>query len=165
MDMIKDELKSAYDSTDEKVVLAATKYAFLKYKMGGNIVFDPHESVKMTGNSGPYLLYSAVRAKKILQKVGSGEAMQDIVRDLHEKNLAKKILEYKDVLNEAVREMAPHKVAGYLYELAQEFSRFYENCPVAGSDREAERTTLTRVYLDVMTHGLGILGISVPEEM
>ena len=165
MDMIKDELKSAYDSTDEKVALAATKYAFLKYKMGGNIVFDPHESVKMTGNSGPYLLYSAVRAKKILQKVGSGEAMQDIVRDLHEKNLAKKILEYKDVLNEAVREMAPHKVAGYLYELAQEFSRFYENCPVTGSDREAERTTLTRVYLDVMTHGLGILGISVPEEM
>ena len=165
MDMIKDELKSAYDSTDEKVVLAATKYAFLKYKMGGNIVFDPHESVKMTGNSGPYLLYSAVRAKKILQKVGSGEAMQDIVRDLHEKSLAKKILEYKDVLNEAVREMAPHKVAGYLYELAQEFSRFYENCPVAGSDREAERATLTKVYLDTMTHGLGILGISVPEEM
>ena len=165
MDMIKDELKSAYDSTDEKVVLAATKYAFLKYKMGGNIVFDPHESVKMTGNSGPYLLYSAVRAKKILQKVGSGEVTQDIARDVHEKNLAKKILEYKDVLNEAVREMAPHKVAGYLYELAQEFSRFYENCPVAGSDREAERATLTKVYLDTMTHGLGILGISVPEEM
>ena len=166
INMVKDELKSAYDSSDEMVAMAATKYAFLRYKMGGNIVFDPKESVKMTGNSGPYLLYSAVRAKKILQKVND-ESVDGGVGELSgpERNLAKKILEYKGVLKNAVSEMAPHKVAGYLYELAQEFSRFYENCPVAGSDREVERTTLTRVYLDVMTHGLEILGISVPEEM
>ena len=66
LDMVKDELKSEYQSEDPVVSLAATKYAFLKYKMGGDIIFDPKESVKMTGNSGPYLLYSAVRAKKIL---------------------------------------------------------------------------------------------------
>ena len=68
-------------------------------------------------------------------------------------------------LKEAVAEMAPHKVASYLYELAQEFSRFYEHCPVAGSEREAERATLTKVYLNTMTHGLNILGINIPEEM
>ena len=56
INMVKDALKSEYNSTDEKVYLGATKYAFLKYKMGGNIIFDPKESVKMTGNSGPYLL-------------------------------------------------------------------------------------------------------------
>ena len=61
--------------------------------------------------------------------------------------------------------MAPHKVAMYLYELAQEFSRFYENCQVAGSDEEAERMKLVKVYLDTMVHGLNILGIEVPEEM
>lgn len=165
LNMVKDELKSAYDSSDEIVALAATKYAFLRYKMGGNIVFDPKESVKMTGNSGPYLLYSAVRAKKILQKSTSNQPTGNISYDIYEKNLAKKILEYKSVLKEAVAEMAPHKVASYLYELAQEFSRFYENCPVAGSDKEAERATLVKVYLDTMTHGLNILGINVPEEM
>lgn len=187
LNMVRDELQSEYNSTDNTVALAATKYAFLKYKMGGHIIFDPKESVKMTGNSGPYLLYACVRAKKILASVndafedhisqrgkyGATEAHNDgperafrksIFTDA-ERNLAKKILEYKDTLKEAVAEMAPHKVASYLYELAQEFSRFYEHCPVAGSDREAERTELVKVYLDTMSHGLNILGINIPEEM
>ena len=166
LDMVKGELKSEYGSDDEKVAMAATKYAFIKYKMGGNIVFDPKESVKMTGNSGPYLLYSAVRAKKILEKCNKDASEDaDYKYSLYEKNLVKKILAYKDVLKEAVAEMAPHKVANYLYELAQEFSRFYENCQVAGSEAEAERAKLVEVYLRTMTHGLNILGIEVPEEM
>lgn len=167
LDMVKDELESEYNSTDEKVSLAAVKYAFLKYKMGGNIIFDPKESVKMTGNSGPYLLYSCVRAKKILDKSISDEPERTRSRNLHpsERTLIKKLLEYKAVLDESVSEMSPHKVANFLYELAQEFSRFYENCPVVGSEYESERLYLTKRYLQVMTHGLNILGIKIPEEM
>ena len=204
IDAVKAELKSAYDSSDEKVSLAATKYAFLKYKMGGNIIFDPKESVKMTGNSGPYLLYSAVRAKKILAKsdmagvavvsnrrgvrrlasrgvapaargdgpAGRAPEMETTDRtpaerelQMSEKALMRKILEYKNVLAEAVSEMAPHKVANYLYELAQEFSRFYETCPVVGCTCEAERCKLVKIYLETITHGLNILGINIPEEM
>ena len=191
LDMVKNELKTAYDSSDEKVSLAATKYAFLKYKMGGDIIFDPKESVKMTGNSGPYLLYSAVRAKKILQKAESTDAGSfssnsrvcspsssrrrqneppvktggRVDLRMEEKELAKQILEYKIVLTESVSEMAPHKVANYLYELAQAFSRFYENCPVIGAPEENERLKLVKIYLDTMTHGLNILGIEIPEEM
>ena len=186
IDMVKAELQNAYDSADEKVSLAALKYAFLKYKMGGNIIFDPKESVKMTGNSGPYLLYSAVRAKKILAK---SEALETVSRNSYEnfevseahndgpertrsrelqvseRSLMKKVLEYKPMLHEAVVEMAPHKVANFLYELAQEFSRFYENCQVTGSAEEKERLKLVKVYLDIVTHGLNILGINIPEEM
>ena len=165
INMVKDALKSEYDSTDEKVYLGATKYAFLKYKMGGNIIFDPKESVKMTGNSGPYLLYSCVRAKKILVKCKNSQAINNYKYNIYEKNLSKKLLEYKGVLADAVTEMAPHKVTNFLYELAQEFSRFYENCPVAGAPEESERAKLTKVYLNVMTHGLDILGITIPEEM
>ena len=77
----------------------------------------------------------------------------------------KKLLEYQCVLNEAIVEMAPHKVANFLYELAQCFSRFYESCPVIGCECEVERCRLTKVYLDIMTHGLNILGIEIPEEM
>ena len=192
--MVRDALKSEYDSDDNLISLAATKYAFLKYKMGGDIIFDPKESVKMTGNSGPYLLYSAVRAKKILTKShveesntsaqggfrsaaarglapaarGDGPAGRDPgveVFDSSERSLAKKLLEYQAVLHEAVAELAPHKVANYLYELAQTFSRFYENCEVIGSEQETERLELVRAYLNTMTHGLSILGISIPEEM
>lgn len=166
LDMIKDELKTEYNSEDEKVIMAATKYAFLKYKMGGDIIFDPKESVKMTGNSGPYLLYSAVRAKKILQKSTSSDKTEaPSTLEPAEKNLIKKILEYKSILEEATTEMAPHKVANYLYELAQDFSRFYENCQVNGCEREKERLKVVRVYLATMTHGLNILGINIPEEM
>lgn len=165
LNMVREELQNEYNSTDNTVALAATKYAFLKYKMGGHIIFDPKESVKMTGNSGPYLLYSAVRAKRILANCKNNTEKKDYTYNNYEKNLAKKILEYKDTLKEAVAEMAPHKVASYLYELAQEFSRFYEHCPVAGSNREAERIELVKVYLDTMSHGLNILGINIPEEM
>ena len=193
LNMVKDALKVEYNSEDPKVSLAATKYAFLKYKMGGDIIFDPKESVKMTGNSGPYLLYSAVRAKKILQKgLADGQtSMQggsrsaaarglapsahddgreqggerELVFEPSERNLIKKILEYKGVLAESVTEMSPHKVANYLYELAQDFSRFYENCPVVGSAEEKQRIKLVKIYLDTMTHGLNILGIEIPEEM
>lgn len=199
LEMVREALKNEYGSDDETVSLAATKYAFLKYKMGGNIIFNPQESVKMTGNSGPYLLYACVRAKKILTSVGNipekhlsqqeeygviehhddgGEGAfrrsinKDIEKSLtssilnsYERQLIKKILEYKLVLQEAVIEMAPHKVANYLYLLAQEFSRFYEHCPVAGSEEETERAQITKVYLNTMTHGLSILGINIPEEM
>ena len=190
--MVKDALKSEYDSTEDVVSLAATKYAFLKYKMGGDIIFDPKESVKMTGNSGPYLLYACVRAKKILDKTSDDfenknrvsirdngselrsepcddrserEGERELVPKSSERNFAKKLLEYSTVLDEAVSEMAPHKVANYLYELAQHFSRFYESCPVIGSDQEKERIKLVKVYLNIMTHGLNLLGINVPEEM
>ncbi|MBR5027482.1 arginine--tRNA ligase [Candidatus Saccharibacteria bacterium] len=165
LNLITEELKNEYNSEDEKVVLGATKYAFLKYKIGGDIIFDPKESVKMTGNSGPYLLYSCVRAKKILSKIGDKKAELNGELNPFERALSKKIVQYKDVLNEAVTEMAPHKVCNFLYELAQEFSRFYENCPVAGDAREAERAQIIRAYLNVMEHGLNILGIQIPEEM
>ena len=165
LEMIDMELRETYDSDDKKISLAATKYAFLKYKMGGNIIFDPKESVKMTGNSGPYLLYSAVRAKKILKNVENKKNINNYIYNIYEKNLVKKLLEYSDVLDEAVEEMAPHKLANYLYEVSQEFSRFYENCPVVGSNEEAERIKLVKVYFETMKHGLNILGIEIPEEM
>ena len=160
---------------DSRIVLAAIKYAFLKYKMGGDIVFDPQESVSTTGNSGVYLLYSAVRAKKVLQKVGgssfsrgnevAASVSQDTSEAVSVRNLSKKVIQYKEVVQEAVVEKAPNKICTYLYELAQEFSRFYENVKVAGSEREGELAQLVKAYLNVMEHGLGLLGIEVPEEM
>ena len=164
--MVANELKTEYDSMDMAVVIAAIKYAFIKYKMGGDIIFDPKESVKMTGNSGPYLLYSTVRAKKILSAATTAkENFEEISLVKTERNLIKKLLEYKGVLDEAVFEMAPHKVANYLYEVAQEFSRFYENCPVIGAKEEAKRIEIVKAYDNVMEHGLNILGIKIPEEM
>lgn len=172
LQMVRENLSVVPNGTktvDERIVLAAIKYAFLKYKMGGDIVFDPQESVSMTGNSGVYLLYSAVRAKKILQNVSEEKFESDEEKlkaeKVFEQKLCKKILQYKDVLGGAVKEKAPYKVCTYLYELSQEFSRFYEHVKVAGNRRESELKQVVRAYLNVMLHGLGLLGIEVPDEM
>ena len=172
IELIREALRVERGSVDEKIVLAAIKYAFLEYRMGGDIVFDPKESVSVSGNSGVYLLYSAVRAKKILQKTATEAVNKKVVqaeeteeRQAYERKLNKKIVQYGEVIRGAVQEKAPYKVCNYLYELAQEFSRFYEHVPVAGSAREAERKQAVQAYLQVMLHGLGLLGIEVPEEM
>lgn len=172
LEMIREALQAERGSTDEKIVLAAIKYAFLKYRMGGDIVFDPKESVSVSGNSGVYLLYSAVRARKILQKATPEGLNKKIVQSEkseieqdYTRKLNKKIVQYTEIIRGAVQEKAPYKVCNFLYELAQEFSRFYEHVPVAGSAREAERKVIVQAYLNVMIHGLGLLGIEVPEEM
>ena len=165
--MVRQEL--AQTSANDLITLAAIKYAFLKYKMGGDIVFDPKESVAVNGNSGVYLLYSAVRAKKILQKLGNNERGEQKDLDENERKfvrrLSKKLVQYSDVLGEAVSEKAPYKLCTYLYELAQEFSRFYEQVRVVGGGHEDATEKYVRVYVRVMEQGLGLLGIEVPEEM
>ncbi len=148
------------------IAMGAIKYAFLKYKIGGNIEFDAKESVSTTGNSGVYLQYSAVRAKKILAGIKAGEAdFSGWELDGNEKKLIAKLAQYGQILKDALIDFAPHKIANYLYETAQEFSRFYENVKVAGSEYESERAALVDAYYKTMEHGLGILGIEIPEEM
>lgn len=158
---------------DSKILFGAIRYAFLKYKVGGDIIFDVDESVSMTGNSGPYLQYAAVRAQKVLGKIFESQSKQpnkEITQNSwtlndFEKSLIKKVIQYKSVLEEAVKELAPSKICTYLYEIAQEFSRFYENVQVVGSDFEVERGEIVLAYLKVLTHGLSLLGIEVPEKM
>lgn len=158
---------------DPKILFGAIRYAFLKYKVGGDIIFDVDESVSMTGNSGPYLQYAAVRAQKVLGKIFESQSKQpnkEITQNSwtlndFEKSLIKKVIQYKSVLEEAVKELAPSKICTYLYEIAQEFSRFYENVQVVGSDFEVERGEIVLAYLKVLTHGLSLLGIEVPEKM
>ena len=164
--VIEQNLKELGGSYDEKIVMGALKYAFLKYKMGGNIVFDAKESVSMSGNSGIYLQYSAVRAKKILEKSLKKDSNDTgWVLNEFEKDLIREMLEFGDVLREALNDYAPYKICNYLYSLAQMFSRFYENVQVAGSEHEKDRKKIVKVYISVLEKGLDLLGIELPEKM
>lgn len=144
--------------------LAAVKYSFLKQRIGGDIIYDPIESVNMLGNSGPYLQYAYVRALSILRK-GTKEQEHDYAFTIDERLVARKIDEYSDVLREAAQSLYPHLICTYLYELAQEFNRFYEHNTVIGDDREPERLTLVAAYASVLANGLRLLGIDTPEKM
>ncbi len=146
------------------VVLGAVKYAFLKQGLGGDIIYDPEESVAIAGNSGPYLQYAHARARSILTKAKADNAKIDYF-DEAERSLARKISEFPEVVEVAVTEFTPHHIATYLYELAQDFNSFYENSRVIGDPREQTRLKLVEAYAQVLKNGLELLNITAPEKM
>lgn len=148
---------------DKAVMLGAVKFAFLKAKVGGDIVYDPAESVSLHGNSGPYLQYAHARARRILEKVDS-VTMPITVHD-EDRLLVRKLGEYSEIVELAAKTLEPHHVCNYLFELAQEFNRYYEKNQVIGSQYEQHRTGLVAVYADTLRAGLMILGIAAPDKM
>lgn len=153
------------DRARKQVTLGAVKYSFLKHRLGGDIAFDVNESVSLEGNSGPYLQYAHARARSILAKAPNfaGGSLHDL--DSAERSLARKLGEYQEIVELAVKEMRPHHICNYLYELAQVFNRFYEHSRVIDDPREALRLTLVRSYAVTLEQGLGLLGIDAPESM
>jgi arginyl-tRNA synthetase len=158
--------KAATGNEDEQVVLGAVKYAFLKPRMGGDIIYDPNESVSLQGNSGPYLQYAHARAMSILKKA-TNQPARSFTGELNasERSLVRKLTEYPEVIDKALDDMLPHHVCTYLYELAQVFNRFYEQNRVLGDEREIDRLTLVSAYAGVLKGGLKLLGIHAPDSM
>jgi arginyl-tRNA synthetase len=146
--------------------LGAVKYEFLKNRIGGDIIYDPQESVSLEGNSGPYLQYAHARARSILSKAVSGSE-GDLSDGLQagERSLVRKISEYTEVVEKATNELMPHYIATYLYELAQAFNRFYEHNRVIGDERESIRLGLVNKYAATLKEGLNLLGIAAPDRM
>ena len=168
LDMVADANEVAQGNRDEAPMLGAIKYAFLKNRIGSDIIFEPKESVSIQGNSGPYLQYSLARARSIIRKItikNTQFAPPTEPYSDHERSLLVKITEYPDVVNQATIDFAPHQLCTYLYELAQIFNRFYENSQVLGDEREKIRVYLVTAYADVINNGLKILGIPTPERM
>ncbi len=156
--------KKIIGSSNEETVLAAVKFAFLKQRLGPDVVYDPEESVSLQGNSGPYLQYSHARACSVLAKVKSvGSTEHDF--EPGERTLARKLSEYPEVITAATDDLMPHHIANYLYELSQVFNRYYEKNRVIGDSRERIRAGLIGHYADVIKDGLSLLNISAPEKM
>lgn len=162
-------------ATNEDTVLAAIKYAFAKNRIGGDLIYDPQESISLEGNSGPYLQYAHARARSILQKTtdavipteveGSFDFAQDDMLQAGERSLLRKIGEFTEVIDKSVQELMPHHVCTYLYELAQEFNRFYEQNRVIDDPRQSVRLELVESYANTLKKGLELLNIPAPERM
>lgn len=159
------EAEAAVAEGAKATAYAAVKYAFLKQRIGGDIIFNPKESVALEGNSGPYLQYAHARARSILAKVTRGGEVELLDLQPLERSLARKISEYPEAVAKAVAELMPHHVCTYLYELAQTFNRFYEHSRVVGDEREALRAQLVAFYADVLKDGLELLGLGAPEHL
>lgn len=149
---------------NEEVALGAVKYEFLKYRLGGDIAFDPEESVSLEGNSGPYLQYAHARARSILGKVTTAGSLEGELQP-DERSLLRKIGQYAEVVEQATTELMPHHICTYLYELAQKFNSFYEHNRVIGDERQEVRLSLVQKYADTLKRGLELLGIHAPDHM
>jgi arginyl-tRNA synthetase len=165
LDAAAEASKKLSDSNNSEIVLASVKYAFLKNRIGGDIIYDPAEAVSLEGNSGPYLQYAHARARSILRKSASKERGDLIDLQAGERNLLRKITEFSEVVDRSVNELLPHHVCTYLYELCQEFNRFYERNRVINDAREALRLSLLEHYAQTLKNGLSMLGISAPDKM
>lgn len=158
--------KEKMGQENRQIMLGAVKYSLLKQRLGGDIIYEPEESVSLEGNSGPYLQYAHARARSILVKSAKG-ATDSIDQQLEpdERRLLRKIGQYAGAVEKAAAELMPHHICTYLYELAQEFNRFYENNRVVGHDREALRLKIVLLYADILKDGLKLLGISALDKM
>lgn len=149
----------------EDVVAGALRYAFLRVRIGSDVVFDINESVSIQGNSGPYLQYAHARAASIIQKASEVKPTEVKSLDEAERALVRKLSEYADIVDRSMRELMPHHICHYLYELAQEFNRFYEQARILDDPRGPERLTIVMQYRDTLAGGLGLLGITAPDTM
>jgi len=157
--------RQAAPEASEETILAAVKYALTKNRMGGDIAYDPRESIALEGNSGPYLQYAHARARSILAKLGDLQPLAEVTLEPDERVLVAKLGQFTEVVDLSIQELMPHHICTYLYELAQEFNRFYERNRVVDDPRQVVRAGLVLAYADTLRRGLDLLGIHAPERM
>ncbi len=165
------------DRIAESAGIAAVKYADLSTSRVKDYSFDVDRMVSFTGNTGVYLQYAHARISSILRNAGDRDTAVDGAVDSAvdsavplqpaERALALALDAYGAVLTEVAATLEPHRLCGYLYELARAFTTFYEACPVLKADEpvRGNRLALCRLTARTLGHGLDLLGIAAPERM
>ncbi len=120
------------------------KYADLSVSHVKDYVFDFDRMLPLTGNTGPYLQYAAARIRSIFRRVELDPAAAQgpvAIVEPAERALAPALLGFGTVVEHVGHTLEPHRLCGYLFELAQMFTTFYETCPVLTADDDATRTS------------------------
>ena len=161
------------DAVAEAVGIGAVKYADLSTARESAYVFDWDRMISFRGNTGPYLQYATARIRSIFRRAGA-EADPDIrgsrvaVGAPAERALALRLLGFGAVVTGVGETAEPHRLCAYLFDVASLFTTFYEECPVLKAEPpslRARRLALCALTLRVLTMGLGLLGVPVPEQM
>ena len=164
-------LDAAEEQAAPPIALAAIKYADLSNGLNKDYVFDVDRMVQTTGNTGPYLQYAHARLSQVLRRAeAEGLVVEEKIAVLDEpaeQTLALLLTRFGDVVTEVADTLQPHRLCGYLYELAGALSVFYEQCPVLKSDGEvrASRLALCTLTKKVLADGLDMLGIEALDRM
>jgi arginyl-tRNA synthetase len=154
----------------EAVGVGALKYADLSVARDSSYVLDFDRMLALTGDTGPYLQYATARIRSIFRKAGldPGDAAGPIMlTDPAERALALRLLGFGAAVHQVADAAEPHKLAVFVFETADAFTTFYEQCPVLQAEEpvRSSRLALSALTLGVLLRGLGLLGIPVPDRM
>ena len=159
--------------TAKLIGMAAIKYGDLSNQASKDYVFDVDRFTSFEGNTGPYILYTIVRIKSILNKYQSqgnsldGLKVQEAYADC-EKALMLEAAKYNDVMANAFQDLAPHKICAYIYDLANAFNRFYHETKILAEEdagKQKSYIALLKVTKDVLEACIDVLGFEAPERM
>jgi arginyl-tRNA synthetase len=161
------------DAIAEAVGIGAVKYADLSTARESAYVFDWDRMISFRGNTGPYLQYATARIRSIFRRAG-GDADPALrgsrvaVTAAPERALALRLLDFGAIVTGVGETAEPHRLCAYLFDVASLFTAFYEECPVLKAEPEslrAARLALCALTLSVLSTGLGLLGVPVPDRM
>tara|TARA_B100001063_G_C16742392_1_gene545510 strand:+ start:108 stop:1877 length:1770 start_codon:yes stop_codon:yes gene_type:complete len=152
-----------------KIALGALKYYILKVDPKKNILFNPEESIDLTGNTGPFIQYAYVRIQSILKKVNKDvDINMDYTLNEKEKEVIKTIHDYPSIINNSYKELSPALLANYLYDLVKSYNSLYQNHHILNS--ESSDATSIRLIISIKTSHViesccDLLGIELPNKM
>src|SRR5580692_5047611 len=161
------------DAVAEAVGIGAVKYADLSTARESPYLFDWDRMISFRGNTGPYLQYATARIRSIFRRAG-GDAdpllrgSRVAITAAPERALALRLLDFGAVVTGVGESAEPHRLCAYLFDVASLFTAFYEECPVLKAEPEslrAARLALCALTLSVLSTGLGLLGVPVPDRM
>jgi arginyl-tRNA synthetase len=156
-----------------QIGIGAVKYADLANDRIKDYVFEPERMVSVQGRTGPYVQYAHARIRSIFRtgaETGVTRKPQAAITlaESAERRLALELLDFGGAVLEAAETLHPHKLCGYLYDLATAYTAFYDACPVLkapGAATRDSRLALCELTSRVLARGLGLLGIAAPERM
>ena len=173
-----EELGKFADMTDEErneiariVGLGALKYFILKVDARKNMLFNPEESIDFNGNTGPFIQYTYARIRSIMRKAAEmnipvGEMKAELSQK--EIDLIQKMSDYASAVEQAGKDYSPSGIANYCYELTKEFNQFYHDYSILKEEdvqKRAVRLKIAANVAKVISNGMALLGIEVPERM
>ncbi|MEA5103850.1 arginine--tRNA ligase [Pantoea sp. S18] len=155
----------------EVVGIGAVKYADLSKSRTTDYIFDWDNMLAFEGNTAPYMQYAYTRVLSVFRKAGidADSLSGDIVlTEEREAQLATRLLQFEEVITQVARDGTPHVMCAYLYDLAGQFSGFYEHCPILSAEDEnirQSRLQLAALTAKTLKQGLDTLGIKTVERM
>lgn len=160
-------------NTAKTVGMAAIKYGDLSNQASKDYVFDVDRFTSFEGNTGPYILYTIVRIKSILNKYQEeGKAVTGLKVNQQsgesEKALMLALVKYNEMMENAYEELAPHKICAYIYDLANAFNHFYHETQILAEKNEAKKQGYIALLIltkKVLESCIDVLGFEAPERM